>query len=192
MDKQPHNTLFALALGIAVLLTPSLASADSSGFFLEAGGYYTQLDTKISDDDIDWDDDIEDVLARFDDSSAGYNLGAGWRFNKWLSVDAGYWDLGKFDSEALSAGDSISYETTAYTLGGMVSVPLWILDIYGRAGVAMWDTDSRYIETDGTDAYYGVGAALNVFGSIDLYAEYVRFDLDAAIDTVGLGVRFTF
>ena len=125
MNKQPHNTLFALALGIAVLLAPSLASADSTGFFLEAGGYYTELDTKIGEDDIDWGDNIDDVIARFDDSSAGYNLGAGWRFNEWLAVDAGYWDLGSFDSEALSNGGDVSYETTAYTLGGMVSVPLW-------------------------------------------------------------------
>lgn len=190
MRTTPQNKIFILALGVAALLMPSLASAGSSGFFLEGGGYYTELDTKVN--DIDWDDDVEDIIARFDDSSAGYNLGAGWRFNKWLSVDAGYWDLGDFDSDSLSNGRKISYETTAYTLGGMVSVPLWILDVYGRAGVAMWDADSRYISDDGTDAYYGVGAALNIFSSLDIYVEYVRFDMETAIDTAGLGLRFTF
>ncbi len=32
--------------------------------------------------------DLEDLEALFDDRAVGYNLGAGYRFNKWLAVDA--------------------------------------------------------------------------------------------------------
>lgn len=180
--------LIAGSIGCATLFTSSLAQADGTGLFIAGGANYAQLDTSI-DDDIDFDDDIE---ALFDDKSVGYNLGAGWRFTKWLAVDAAYWDLGEFKSDKLDNGEKLGFDTSIWTVGGIVSAPLWILDIYGRAGAAMWEVDSRYIDEDGTDLYYGVGAALNVFSSIDLYLEYVRFDADEAIDTAGLGVRWTF
>ena len=180
----------AALIGLPVALMPAMANADAEGFFLEGGAYYTQFDDDIDRDDIDWDED--DLRAFFDDSSAGFNLGAGYRFNKWLSVDAGYWDLGDFKSDRTESGNKIDFETTAWTVGGMVSVPLWILDVYVRAGAAMWDVDTDELSEDGTDPYYGVGAALNIFGSLDLYAEVIRFDTDRALDTAGLGVRFTF
>ncbi|WP_162846126.1 outer membrane beta-barrel protein [Seongchinamella sediminis] len=180
--------LIAGSLCLATVFTSSLAHADGTGLFIAGGVNYAQLDTSI-DDDIDFDDDLE---ALFDDKTVGYNFGAGYRFTKWLAVDAAYWDLGEFKSDKLPSGDKIGFDTSIWTVGGIVSVPLWILDIYGRGGAAMWEVDSRYIDEDGTDLYYGVGAALNVFGSIDLYLEYVRFDADEAIDTAGLGVRWTF
>ena len=178
----------ALALVTLYALTTQAARADATGFFVAGGINYAEIDSSIE-DDIDLGDDLE---AFFDDRAAGYNLGAGYRFNKWLAIDAAYWDIGEFKSDELENGQKIAYDTTMWTVGGIVSVPLWILDVYGRMGAAMWDVDSRYIENDGTDPYYGVGAALNLFGSLDLYAEYVRFDGDEAIDSVGLGLRFTF
>ena len=175
-------------LSCATVVTTSMAHADSTGLFIAGGVNYAQLDTSI-DDDIDFDDDIE---AIFDDKSVGYNLGAGYRFTKWLAVDAAYGDLGEFKSDELGSGEKLGFDTSIWTVGGIVSAPLWILDIYGRAGAAMWDVDSRFIDEDGTDLYYGAGIALNVFRSIDLYLEYVRFDADEAIDTAGMGVRWTF
>lgn len=180
---------FSLALLASSLLAigTSAVQADSTGLFIAGGVNYAELDASF--EDIDFDDDIE---AFFDDKAVGYNLGGGYRFNKWLALDAAYWDLGEFKSDTLGNGQKLKYDTTIWTAGGIVSVPLWILDVYGRAGAAMWDVDSRNFDDDGTDLYYGAGVALNIFGSLDIYAEYVRFDADEAIDSVGLGLRFTF
>ena len=41
------------------------------------------------------------IEAFFDDNAVGYNAGAGYRFTKWLAVDAAYWDLGEFKSDKL-------------------------------------------------------------------------------------------
>ena len=183
-----NKFLIALLMGSTAALTAGYAQADSTGLFIAGGVNYAQLDTNL-DDEIDWDDNIE---AFFDDKTVGYNLGGGYRFNKWLAVDAAYWDLGEFKSDRLDNGETLGFDTSIWTVGGIVSAPLWILDVYGRAGAAMWDVDSRYIENDGTDLYYGAGVALNVFRSLDIYLEYVRFDADDAIDTAGLGLRWTF
>lgn len=188
MPRHLLNTPAALALALAMGLAPRPAAADSTGLFIAGGANYAELDSSIEDDL----EDIEDLEALFDDRAVGYNLGAGYRFNKWLAIDAAYWDLGEFKSDKLTNGQKIGFDTTIWTVGGIVSVPLWILDIYGRAGVAMWDVDSRFISEDGTDPYYGAGVALNIFGSTDLYLEYVRFDAEEAIDSANLGIRFTF
>ncbi len=186
MLRHLWSTLFVLV--ITAGLAPRLALADGTGFFIAGGVNYAELDTSIEDDL----EDLEDLEALFDDHAVGYNIGAGYRFNKWLAIDAAYWDIGEFKSDSLGNGQKIGFDTSIWTVGGIVSVPLWVLDIYGRAGAAMWDVDSRFIEDDGTDPYYGVGVALNIFGSTDLYLEYVRFDAEEAIDSANFGVRFTF
>jgi hypothetical protein len=189
MSTLLHRVIPAILLSFSTLVLPLSASADGVGLMLEGGGYYTQVD-----EDIDYDfGDLEDLKAAFDDKSYGYNLGIGWRFNKWLAVDAGYWDLGDFKSDdPLVAGKKAKIDVNTFSVGGMVSVPLWILDVYARGGAAFWEADSRNFDDDGTDPYYGIGAALNIGGSLDFYLEILRFDLETAVDTVGVGARFTF
>ena len=188
--KALQKSALALSVSAAVLTLPGVANADGTGLMLGGGGYYTQIDDKFDANDIDW-NDPDDIEVFFDDKSAGYNVAIGWRFYKWLAIDAGYWDLGEFKSDRLE-NDRAKIETTAVTAGGMVSVPLWLIDIYARGGAAFWDADSRNYDEDGTDPYYGLGASFNIGGSLDLYLEWVRFALDTDIDTVGLGARFTF
>jgi hypothetical protein len=171
---------------VIALSLPSIASADGVGLMIAGGGTYAQID-----DDFDL-EDFEDLEAFFDDKSWGLNAGIGWRFNKWLAVDAGYWDLGEFKSDRDGEGRKAKVDFDTLTVGGIVSVPLWILDIYARGGAAMWDADSSGFSEDGTDPYYGIGAALNIGGSLDIYLEIIRFDLETDVDTAGLGVRWTF
>lgn len=193
MSMDRCKKLPALLLALLALALPGLAQADGTGFMLTAGAYYTQIDDDLDGDKIDWGDigNLEELKAKFDDDSYGFNAGVGWRFNKWLAVDAGYWDLGEFKSDLLG-NDRADIEFTTISVGGMVSVPLWVLDVYARGGAAFWDADTNNYEDDGTDPYYGLGAALNVGGSLDFYLEWVRFDFETAIDSFGLGARFTF
>ena len=128
----------------------------------------------------------------FDTSSTSFNIGGGYRFNKWLALDGGYWDFGNYKSDRDEDGDREKFDATAWTLGGMVSVPLWIMDFYAKAGVAFWDYDGRNFDADGEDLYFGLGAAFNIGSSLDIYGEWVRFDQDAEIDALGVGVRWTF
>lgn len=188
--KKPALTGLAAIIAAGMMTAGQTAVADS-GLFLSAAGTYAEVDDDFRTDDIE---DFDDLKAAFDDNSVGFNAGVGWRFNNWLAVDAGYWDFGDFESDSFGDGRKAEIETTAITAGAIVSVPLWILDVYGRAGVAFWDTDADIsaADDDGEDLYFGVGAALNVFSSIDLYLEVVRFDLQTDLDTASLGIRFTF
>ena len=188
MSKLTRNTGLALAIGSVALMAPMAANADGTGWMIGGGVYYSQVDDKV---ETDWDDiDLDDI--NFDSSSEALHITGGYRFNKWLSLDAGYWDLGSFKSDANDLGHKQKFDAEAWTVGGMASVPLWIMDFYAKGGAAMWKYDGKNVDVDGTDLYYGVGAAFNIGGSLDLYAEWVRFDLETDLDTFGLGVRFTF
>ena len=177
---------FALTLTTAGLLLSAtgVTHAGGTGPFLQAAANYGQLDDNFSDSD-----GLENF---FDDKDLGFNAGAGWRFTKWLAIDAAYWDLGKYKSDRFGDGQRASIEADAITVGGMLSVPLWLIDVYARGGAAFWDADAKNYGDDGTDLYYGIGGALNIFRSIDLYAEWVRFDLGTDLDTFNLGIRLTF
>ena len=151
MPNTTRNAALAAALSGAALMTPGIASADGEGLMLGGSVLYAQLDEDFDRDDIDWDDpDFDDLGAIFDDKSVGFNGQIGWRFNKWIALDAGYWDLGSFSSDRIGdTGEKIDLDVTALSLGGMVSVPLWILDLYGRAGWTWWDAESRLTRLTG-------------------------------------------
>jgi hypothetical protein len=188
MSTLVRKTGLALAISGAALMAPVAANADGEGWMIGGGIYYSKVDDKV---EIDW-EDIDLGNLNFDNSSEAYHISGGYRFNKWLSLDAGYWDLGSFRSDKDGSGHKQAFDAETWTVGGMVSVPLWIMDFYARGGAAMWEYDGKNVDIDGTDPYYGVGAAFNIGGSLDIYAEWVRFDLDTDLDTFGLGVRFTF
>jgi hypothetical protein len=162
------------------------ANADT-GFTVGGGLYYGFVN-----EDVDGGFDVGDI--KIDDSSAAYNLNAGYRINNWLAVDAGYWDLGSYASDRDLEGERLKSDASAWSLGGMFSVPVWIIDLYARAGYAWWDEDNKNVDdNDGADLYYGLGVAFNLGRSFDIYGEWVRFDLDGKdLDQLGVGVRFTF
>ncbi len=180
MSILSKKTKLGLAAILATLLLPMTASADGKGLMLGGGLYYGSVSEK-------------DDGFKIDDSSGAFNLDVGWRFNKWIALDAGYWELGDYKSDKNPLGQDFKTETSAWTAGGMVSVPIWIIDIYGRLGAAWWEANPNgFDKEDGTDAYYGLGLAFNLGGSLDIYGEWTRFDLNTDLDLFGLGVRWTF
>lgn len=183
MKISSRKTVIALALSGAALMSSGVTLAEGDGWMLGGGLYYSDIDDKLNVDHEDY---------KFNTSSGTFNVGGGYRFNKWLAIDGGYWDFGNYKSDRDEQGDREKFDATAWTLGGMVSVPLWIMDFYAKAGVAFWEYDGRNIDADGNDPYFGLGAAFNIGSSFDIYGEWVRFDQDARIDALGIGVRWTF
>jgi hypothetical protein len=195
-----HKAKLGIAVSLISMSAATVVNAsnhnddrtDNHGFFVGAGGYWGLVNDSVDFEDFDL-SEINDI--DIDDSSFAYNLNAGYRINSWLAVDGGYWNLGEYTSDRLPNGDKLKADASAWTLGGMVSIPLWILDIYARGGVAWWET-GKDGDDDGTDWYLGLGAAFNLGGSLDLYGEWVRFDLGGdvgtPIDLLGLGIRWTF
>jgi OOP family OmpA-OmpF porin len=183
MTTLAQKTKLGLAAGALALSIPTAAIADGTGLMLGAGAYWGSVSENVS--------DIGDI--EIDDNSGAYNLDIGWRFNKWIAVDAGYWGLGEYKADDNIFGQDAKVDSSAWTVGAIGSIPIWIIDIYGRLGAAWYENNVKGSDNDdGTNAYYGLGVAFNIGGSLDLYGEWTRFDIDTDLDLFGLGVRWTF
>jgi hypothetical protein len=174
-------------LGLA-LLAGGLAPADDAvaadnGFYL--GAAYTQ--SKI--------DDIGPSIDFEDDS---YKLIAGFRPLDNFAVEFNYIDLGKDQTSLGPVG--VSVDGKAYAAYAVGLLPLPLLDLYAKAGVARWESTARTtglglgsFDEEGTEFAYGAGIQARL-GSLAARLEYERFnveDTDGA-ELISLGVTWTF
>jgi opacity protein-like surface antigen len=132
-------------------------------------------------------------------SDLGFMLTAGYRWNRYLSLETGYLDGGapKFDGiEAYPDATSLLYEAqirqdTSAFLGSVVGIlpfgDRW--QVYVRAGVAFWDAESeqrlsplsgadtieRRISDNGTDFMMAVGGGMDITPGWHLRLDYQAF-----------------
>lgn len=186
------RTLFRGLRSMGVLL-PSLlafggtaAHAADNGFYLGAG----VLQAKV--------DDVFDTNLELDNT--GFKIIAGFRPLDLLAVEANYMDLGD-ETRNLPLGVSGQVDAKAFAAFGMLFLPIPIVDVYAKAGLARWELDGRVsgggslLSTDdnGTEFAYGAGAQLQ-FGSLGARLEYESFDIDNTdgADLISLGITYTF
>jgi hypothetical protein len=168
--------LLLATAGLAVVL-PGTAAADGR-FVVSGGAYFSQID--------------EDLGVLFNDSDSAYTGSVGWRFNEWISIDAGYWDLGEYNSDRFGDGYRIDAKVDTWSLGAIVGLPIGIVDLYLRGGMAFWEADAGTFEENDEDPFYGFGLGFNLGDDLQIYSEWIRFDIAASIDTLGVGLRLSF
>lgn len=129
--------------------------------------------------------------AACDASDQAYKVYAGYRFSRWIAVEAGYSDLGKTTA---TAGDSVT-ETkprgvTAHVVG------LWPLSerfsLLGRLGVIYGDSKvtgtAPTRNEKGAEFAGGAGIHFDLTRDIALRLEWERFRLRDEVDAITLGV----
>jgi len=212
--------LSTLPLGILggillISLSCPLATADDSGWYI--GGNVGQSRAKIDEHKI-----TEDLVAGgaasvdidSDENDLGYKLLGGYQFNRYLALEGGYFDLGKFGFDATTV--------PAGTLDGKIRVKGLNFDVVGmfpfseklsafaRLGVIYADTsdsfdssgavtltDSSPDERD-TSYKYGAGLQYNFTPALAMRLEAERYRIDDAVGndgdidlaSVGLVYRF--
>ena len=170
---------FTLVLSGLVLSLSMAGSSHADGLYIGAGVYQSEADYKGFDDE-------ETVPAAF----VGFNfLDTNILM---VSVEVGYYDLGDFSA------DGVKIEADMLTAAAVVYLPIGpFFEVYAKAGVAGWEAD---IETangfkdnsDGSDPFGGVGISLDLFDTIDIYAEYLVVDNSIDSEMLGIGVRLDF
>ncbi len=136
------------ALGAALIL----AFTAAPGAFAAGEGFYGIVELGQSEADIS-------APAGFsvDNKDTSYSLGAGYRFNDYVSVEGGYLDLVEVSAKA-SGSVSGTYYGTPFTATGTFSAQSdakgWFLgpkftlplskqmDLYGKVGYYFWDSDT--------------------------------------------------
>jgi len=121
----------------------------------------------------DLEDDSDTVLSAF----------VGWKPINFFAVEVGYYELGSYDD----------VDIDMFTVAGVGILPLAILDIYGKVGLADVSISGADVDED-SDPFFAVGANINITSLIDLYLEVQRISVSegADVDLLGAGVRFVF
>ncbi|ENC6729711.1 porin family protein [Vibrio navarrensis] len=117
----------------------------------------------------------------------GVRIGSG--ILPFLDVEAGYMNLGQGEN----SGTTVDTSTKFVAIKPTFTLPM--VDIYARAGLHQWDTDSKYLNLtssdDGTDAMFGVGFDYFISDYFSIGASYTRYNIDdGEIDGYELNATF--
>lgn len=153
-----------------------------------------------------------------DDSNTAWKVYAGFQFNEWFAVEAGYVDLGEVVTQfgatipptqidaLLSDTFSVHpYQGDGWMVAGVVRYA-FVPDqfsVVGRAGLFTWDskTTVRVIsggtgsvagDDSGTDGMFGVGIEWQLNEQWSLTADWERYKLNEWLDVPSIGVRYSF
>ncbi|MEM6545211.1 MAG: outer membrane beta-barrel protein [Pseudomonadota bacterium] len=177
IDKQARIFFFAT---VCLLSVCSVSRADS--LYIGAGAYLADINAPQLDDQ--------------DFAPAGF---IGYQILDtpllMFSLEAGFYDLGEASTGSGELRASI--DASALTFAGVAYLPIGpFFEVYGKAGIARLSLDSGLgdlsFDDDSTDPFLGVGAAFDFFDTVDVYAEYLRFDNRIDSQMVGVGIRLDF
>lgn len=175
-------TQLCLLLSAATATTTAIAGSDSG---LYIGG-------SVGNADLDYSHNANN----FDDNDSAYKVFGGYNFGLVPFLDiAAEISYNNFGEASVNIANS-SVDATAITAAGIVGFKLGPVGLFGKAGIADWDSDTRLSDIkdseSGTDAFYGLGTKIQ-FGSFGVRAEYERFDFDHVdINLYTVGASYTF
>jgi hypothetical protein len=195
VSRLPAAFLAASLVAGFTLSTP-LAAADR--------GFYVGAKIGTTDVEQSFGDTVEQLIDGEEDSVA---FEVGFRFSKYLGVQAGYHDLGDFPGIACDGGcvapdevAEVESSTKAYSLSAVpeLSLPLGF-SIFGKAGVVFWESEVKAIGDVGTaflddfsdeDVILGGGARFALPGPFSVFAEWEQIAGD--FETISLGATLSF
>jgi hypothetical protein len=162
-------------LVVCMAFVSSMAVAED--FYVGAGAYAASINDSIDG-------------AKVDDTNTAMAVFVGWRPIELVGVEAGYYDLGKYDIRS----STYQLDAKAYTLAGVLTFDMGPVGVYGKLGAAYSDlkvNGSSYSESS-TKPFGALGAYVDVMDTFYVYAEAMRIQADVDIDMLGLGVRLAF
>jgi OOP family OmpA-OmpF porin len=186
------------ALAVLLSLAAGAAYADDPpiGFYLGAGVGTATLELEDADSSAD-----------FEGDDTGLKVAAGYRFLKWVAVEANYEDYGQPEDDVLGA--RLRGDFNAFSVSALGLLPLGNFDLFARGGIARWEGSLQAVgfgvdvSEDNTDPLFGFGAQFRA-GRFAVRLEYEALllgfddddddeaDGDDWVDLLSLGVTWTF
>lgn len=146
-------------IGLLILLALIAATPSFAGFYAGASFGNTTVE-------------VDEPGFSFDADDPSWKAFGGFRFLKFLGVEASYLDLGS------PTDGSVTIETTGWSAFGVGVLPLGPFGLFAKLGAVSSETDiTGAIGDDSTDPAYGVGAEF-AFSKIAIRAEYELFDIE--------------
>jgi len=144
-----------------------------------------------------WLNDSCSVSSSCDDDAIGGGVYAGYNFSDMLAVEAGYDVLGDFKSNFTHIGTNyvVDDNLKAFTIAPKLTMPVDVVDIYGKLGLALVDYDSY----DDEALLAAVGVEYDYTPEWSVRLEYQRinnitdeFIQSLDVNSIFLGLTYTF
>lgn len=186
----------ALAAVVAIsLIMPGVAAAQAqpgSGGYI--GGSIGQMEAE---------GDCEPGFS-CDFKDTAWKIFGGYRFSRYLAVEATYGDWGDISVSTSVAGTPINVTGDIQSFGvaavGMLPIGGDHLSLFGKAGIAYTKRELRATapgfsfpnEKDNeTELHFGFGALFNLTPNFSLRGEWERLD-DSEVNILSIGLQFRF
>lgn len=171
------------AVGSALMFCSLAATAQDRPFYLHGTlGQGTINDSRFVDDD--------------NDSALGIRFG--WRFLPWLAVEAGYGQLGDFQTncggEVCPAVVFPEFKYESIELGLNARVPFGESKVFGIARAGLHEFDVGFGGSE-TEPYYGVGVGYAFNDRFSVSLDWDRYETSVSrfdVDRLGLGLEVAF
>ena len=186
------SALLAVLSTVAYVPTVFAADDNESGPYL--GGGYGQFDTSV--DDVE---ELGEAIQELDTDDSAWKVFFGWRFNKFISLELDYIDLGSPRGDFGGSGDSGQYQLDLAGIGGYAigTLPIGIFELSAKVGYYFHDLEINVdldnfgsgngdvLDSDesGEALVYGVGAGVTLFEQLNAKVEYELFDVDRLDDS---------
>lgn len=180
----PHA---CIVLMFACFAGQALADDNDSGPYIGAG--YGQFDVKI--DNVE---DVTNVIGSIDTDDGAWKAFFGWRFNKFLSAELDYVDLGNPRGNFDASGSDGDYSMELSGVSGYIigTLPITIFELSAKVGYYFHDVkldvnlnnigsnNGNVLHTDDSGEAFvaGVGAGVTFIDHINLLVEYEYMDLE--------------
>lgn len=184
--KRVRSALAVAALGMA-LLAPASALAQDAGFYL--GGAFGQAKLK------EWCRvGPTDVLSACEDTDTGWKLFGGYRFNRYVAIEATYVNWG--ETSGTVNGISVSAEQTSMGIAAVGSLELGPqFSVFGKAGFLMTEQDikrpSGNVKGDETEFHYGLGVRFRFTPNWAARGEWERTE-KLKVEMLSIGAEYRF
>ena len=167
---------FRAMIGAALVLASGTAMAQENPEGLYIGGGFGDFSATI--DNVD---DVNDAISDFDTDEGSSKYFVGYRFNRFLGIQADLYDLG--DSSTTLRGQPISSKTEAYGASVVGTLPIAFVELFARAGLVFYDLEvttpniSDRIDQSSEDVVYSAGVGFTIVNRVNLQIEYEVFDI---------------
>jgi Outer membrane protein beta-barrel domain len=156
---------------LALTLAAGVAHADNGTFYVGAGIAR---------------DNLKDITATASDlNSTNWKIWAGLRPISVFAVEADYIDLGSQTLNNPVSSTHVDYKAFAAYAVGYLPIPVPYLDVFGKAGLARWNSSGGSsipggpffsLSDEGTQFAWGIGGQVHV-GNLGARLEYENFSI---------------
>lgn len=179
----------AIALGLVASSVPTMALA--------------------AEDPIGWNAGLAAIFGQYkfdsnqlDDSTAGFKLFTGYRFNQWLGLEGAYHNFGSFESDldVANPGGNAAAELEGFSGSALIYAPLNNPDLEAYGKVGYYAFDQQVVVDDAVIAsntpgglLLGAGARFFISEQFAMRAEADWFDIsNGSLWSLNVGVEYLF